>query len=171
MHVLLFPLNVTYMKPKIPAMAKGLRLVYSLANNQSESSHDQVTLDQLYGSTCIFLWLHWVVFQTKFSTLAPGNNHNNKILRQIAGLLWIYTSLIISKMWHQLVKYKEAFPCERISTNEHSIFKNTTTLFSFEAFCLVLNRNKDPLTNWCHVLEIINKVYTSFFVECATLLK
>jgi len=27
-----------------------------------------------------------------------------------------------------------------------------------EAFCLVLNRNKDPFTNWRHAFGIINKV-------------
>jgi len=38
-------------------------------------------------------------------------------------------------MWHQLVKEAK------------------------EAFCLVLNRNKELLTNWRHRSGIINKVY------------
>jgi len=47
----------------------------------------------------------------------------------------VYTFLIIPELWRQWVKYKEAF-------------------------CLVLNRNKDPFTNnWRHTLRIINKVY------------
>jgi len=48
----------------------------------------------------------------------------------------IYALLIIPEMWRQLVKYKEAF-------------------------CLVLNRNKNPFTNWRHASGIINKVYKS----------
>jgi len=51
----------------------------------------------------------------------------------------IYTLLIIPEMWRQLVKYKEAI-------------------------CLVLNRNKDPFTNWRHASGIIYKVYNTFTI-------
>jgi len=46
----------------------------------------------------------------------------------------VYTLLIIPKMWRELVKNKG------VSS-------------------LVLNRNKDPFTNWRHASGIINKVY------------
>jgi len=53
----------------------------------------------------------------------------------------MYVFLIIPEMWRQLVKYKEAF-------------------------CLGLNRNKDPFTNRRHESGIINKVYRGqFFFE------
>jgi len=50
----------------------------------------------------------------------------------------LYTLLIIPEMWRQLVKYKEAY-------------------------CLVLNRNKDTFTNWRHASGIINKVYNYYY--------
>jgi len=52
----------------------------------------------------------------------------------------LYTLLIISEMWRQLVKYKEAF-------------------------CLILNRNKDQFTNWRHASGIISKVYNDVWTD------
>jgi len=55
----------------------------------------------------------------------------------LLNIVWnplVYTLSMIPEIWHQLVKYKEAF-------------------------CLVLNRNKYPFTNWRYKLGIINKVY------------